>query len=567
MFKVLAPFIPKAVSRATLNLIRTQTVAPFERQLAQASKHQRDWLLNRVTQCRDTHFGKDHGFAEIRSLADFRKRVPFSEYDYFAPYVEKVSQGETAALIPAHEKLLQFTITTGSTGVPKLNPVTNVWLREYKKLWSIWGIKLFTDHPSYVGSHILQMAGTWNMGKTPGGHQISMVSALLARIQNPMLKPFYAIPEALNNVKDPVARHYAALRLCIPLDIGWIMLMNPGTLVRLAEIGNTNSEKIIRDVANGTLSDAFDIPANIRQALPKDLMRPNKTAAQKLEAIRERTGTLLPKDYWRHPVVGCWLGGTAGFQSQYIEEYFGPSPLRDMGLVSSEGRHTVPLIDTEPYGVPSMGGGFYEFVPLDQKADERHHALEGHEMEVDQDYRLLMTTSAGYFRFDIGDIVRCRGFEGEAPLLEFIQKSARVGDLEGEKLTEHQVIEGAQKAASNLGLELGLITAIPRRLERQQPRYDFLIEDFNALNGELPQRFLNELDAELAKLNFLWRARRKEGVIDAPHLHLLPRGEWDRYIRQEVDKRGTGDYQYKHPGLSQNEDLIDQLTIIRTVTA
>ena len=71
------------------------------------------------------------------------------------------------------------------------------------------------------------------------------------------------------------------------------------------------------------------------------------------------------------------------------------------------------------------------------------------------DYHLVMTTYSGYFRFHIGDIVRCRGYIGQAPLLEFLQKSERCGDLEGEKVTEHQFLEAAADAANERWIPLG----------------------------------------------------------------------------------------------------------------
>ena len=140
----------------------------------------RRWLLNRVQLCRDTRFGRDHNFAEIKTLADFRKRVPVARYDDFAPYIQSVASGDTSALIPSTERLVQFTITTGSGGTPKLNPVSNVWMKQYRQAWDIWGLKLFCDHRANLGQQMLQLAGKWDMGKTPAGHQISMVSALLA---------------------------------------------------------------------------------------------------------------------------------------------------------------------------------------------------------------------------------------------------------------------------------------------------------------------------------------------------------------------------------------------------
>ncbi|MCG6157120.1 GH3 auxin-responsive promoter family protein [Rubinisphaera margarita] len=557
--QLISAHIPTAL-RPGLQLANSWQFGQFHKKLLNAPQQQQDWLMRRIRGCRETGFGRDHGFAEIRTLEDFRRQVPVSEYAYFAPYIDAVAAGRTEALVPAHEKLQRFTITTGSSGTPKLNPVTNVWLKELKQAWAIWGMKYFADHPTHIGDKVLQMAGIWEMGKTSGGYSISMVSALLARVQNPLLRPFYAVPSDLNDIKDPEVRYYTALRLTITERIGWILLMNPGTLIRLAEIGDQYKEDLIRDLRDGTLSERFDIPRSLRALLARRTERPNALAAQQLEAIVNQTGRLLPRDYWNKPVISCWLGGTAGYQSRYLHEYFGDSPLRDMGLVSSEGRHTIPIEDTEPRGVPSLTSGFYEYVPVEEAGKPHPDVVEGHELIEGQDYYLLMTTSAGYYRFSIGDIVRCRGFVGKAPLLEFIQKGTRVGDLEGEKLTEHQIIEAAHDTAADLGIELGLFTAVARRLEHQHPRYDFLVEVDSLPDAGLAQRFLQLLDEKLEGKNFLWRARRREGVLANPNLIRLPSGRWEQYIAEEVERRGTGDFQYKHPGLVLDGSWVDQFT-------
>ena len=567
IFRTLQSSVITTFGRAALESAATPKFRRLQSAMQEATRFQREWLMHRVAQCRDTRFGRDHGFSEIRSIAEFRKRVPVSGYDYFAPYIDTVAGGDPSALIPAHEKLLRFTITTGSSGVPKLNPVTTTWLKEYKEVWDIWGLKLFLDHPTHLGRKLLQMAGTWDMGTTPGGYKISMVSALLARYTSPFIRPFYAVPSDLNDIKDPVARYYTALRLCILDDVGWIILMNPGTMIRLAQIGDEHSDELIRDIHDGTLTTKLDIPSEIRERLRSRLARKNRRGSAWLEAIRNRTGHLYPRDYWRQPVVGGWIGGTAGFQVRYVPDYFGDVPLRDMGLVSSEGRHTIPLEDGRPEGVPALGAGAYEFVPVDEIDQPHPTALDGHELIEGRDYYLVMSTSAGYYRFHIGDVVRCNGFIGEAPLLEFVQKGTRVGDLEGEKVTEHQVLEAAHRAAKTLGIPLGLFTAVPRRLEREHPRYDFLVEITDLPEEAQARRFLEELDRELAALNFLWRARRKEGTLAPPHLVRLPEGTWARYVREETDRRGTGDYQYKHPGLVQDGTWGDQFAAVDVIRA
>lgn len=565
MLKILPKVTPKFVSRAFIASLATRSWRSFRPQLEAATSVQHDWLMHRIRIGEDTAFGKDHGFKDIRSVADFRRQVPCAGYENFASYIERVAAGETSALIPETEQLLQFTITTGSTGVPKLNPVTNTWLKEYRRGWDCWGLKLFADHPAKVGGKMLQMSGTWDMGTTSGGHQISMVSALLTKIQNPFLKPYYLIPNIVSDIPDPVARHYVALRLSILQDVGWVLLMNPGSAIRLAEVGDLHKDQLLKDISDGTLTNTFDIPDVIRQQL-NPLLKKNPAGAAKLTAMANQSGSLLPKDYWNCPVISCWLAGTAGQQSRYLADYFGNSPTRDMGLVSSEGRHTIPLNNEIAAGVPSVGAGFYEFIPEENWQASSPETIDGHELEVDRSYRIVMTTSAGYYRFDIGDIVKCRGHVGQAPLLEFIQKSANVGDLEGEKLTEHQVVESSHLAAKKVGIELGFITAVPRRLAHQQPRYDFLVESSDVTDLQQGRAFLVHLDKELEKLNFLWRARRREGVLQCPHLTLLAPGEWDRTIQAEVQRRGTGDYQYKHPGLVVDESWLDRFRIQETVT-
>lgn len=549
-----SPFksIQAALARTAIGAAYSMRWKPFERLLARAKQQQRDWLLNRIRLGRETKFGRDHAFGEINSLEDFRRRVPISRYDDLAPYVDAVAAGDTTALIPPSEKLLQFTITTGSTGKPKLNPVTDTWLREYRKAWDLWGLKLFADHPAALGDQMLQLAGKWNMGRTPGGAQISMISALLARYQNPLIRPYFATPSPVNDIPDPVARYYTALRLSIVQRVGWIILMNPGTLILLAELGDQHKEKLLRDLRDGTLSSSFEIPQDVRESLKSLTTRRDPRRAESLERIIERTGTFYPKDYWDNPVIACWLGGTAGFQRRALPQFFGNSPQRDMGLVSSEGRHTIPIEDGKPEGVPSIVSGFYEFLPVEEHGSTQPIALDGHELEIGRDYRLLMTTSAGFYRFDIGDVVRCRGFVAEVPLLEFVQKGDRVGDLEGEKLTEHQFLECAHAAAAALSMTLTEATVVPIREADGRARYVTLIERGDLPHPEAASRFLTELEQRLAAINFLYGARRREGVLLPMRLVQLPTGTWSEYIRKETDRRGTGDYQYKHPGLVQD---------------
>src|SRR5947209_6233105 len=75
-------------------------------------------------------------------------------------------------------------------------------------------------------------------------------------------------------------------------------------------------------------------------------------AARRLEAIIERSGRLYPRDYWPNLCfLANWTGGTMGAYLRSYPDYFGPRPIRDVGLIASEGRMTIPVEDNTAAGI------------------------------------------------------------------------------------------------------------------------------------------------------------------------------------------------------------------------
>ena len=101
----------------------------------------------------------------------------------------------------------------------------------------------------------------------------------------------------------------------------------------------------------------------VRAALATAL-RPDSRRATFLEAIAARRGRLVLGDCWPElALVACWLGGSAGIQARHLEAHFDPRiARRDLGLVASEGRLTIPVEDDSAAGVLAVHTNFYEFV-------------------------------------------------------------------------------------------------------------------------------------------------------------------------------------------------------------
>ena len=532
---------------------RFQSTLPTARQL------DADRLLQHIDSNRDTGFGRTHQFSSIKSLAAFRDQVPIADYCDLAPYIDAVANGEKNALFAVKERILAFACTTGSTGKPKILPVTKSWLRTYQYHWQIWGVKAVLDHPGVRTTKWLQISGPSEIDQTASGHQVGMASAITARYQNPIFQNFYAVPYQAGNITDGRARNYTILRLAIPQRVGFIMTITAANLIRLAELGNEMKQTLIRDLFDGTLTGAGDA-----SPLPEGWMRSaarqrHPERARQLEKTIAATGTLYPKDYWPLQLLACWTSGTVGYQARSLPKYYGDTPLRDLGYVSTEGRHTIPSADRTAAGVLVTNGAFYEFIgPNSDKA------LCAHELENGQSYSVLMTNGQGLYRYRIGDIVRCLGTEGQSPILEFLRKTDEFSDMEGEKISGDQIACAISACCDRLSLSFGGFSAVPMRPKVGAPYYGILLEALNAGGRDVEGQLVAMIDDELCALNIMYRQKRADGSLAPVQLLILASGSFSAVAAAQGAARGTGDTQHKQPPILTAE-VLSSITIERTV--
>jgi hypothetical protein len=93
-----------------------------------------------------------------------------------------------------------------------------------------------------------------------------------------------------------------------------------------------------------------------------------------------------------------------------------------------------------------------------------------------------------------------------------------------------------------------------------------LIEHGDLPDQHVARQFAESLDRRLMGSNFLYSARRREGVLGHPRLVRIPTGAWADYVQAEVARRGTGDLQYKHPGLVQDPSWLGRFDAVDVVS-
>src|SRR4051794_31053149 len=261
--------VRKAVGRPLM--LRSRALAEtFLNLTATADRVQRDRLLELVARHADSRFGRDHHFAEIRSPADFRKRVPIRGYDGHEPYIARVRDGDLRALFGPGTEVLMFAMTSGTTAQPKTIPVTRESLNAYRDGWKIWGIQAFDAHPAMIRDGmkpILQLVSNWREQFTPSGIPCGAITGLTAQMQNPLVRTTYCMPPVTMGIKDVEAKYYVALRLSAYRDLGATMAANPSTLLGIARLGDREKGTLIRDLRNGTLDPKWPVPPEVRRAL------------------------------------------------------------------------------------------------------------------------------------------------------------------------------------------------------------------------------------------------------------------------------------------------------------
>lgn len=536
----------------------------FLEQTQAADTVQRDLLLSRIARHADSQFGRDHHFAEIRTPADFRRQVPIRGYEGHEPYIARVREGDLGALFGQGTEVLMFAMTSGTTNKPKTIPVTREALNDYREGWTIWGIQAFDRHFDGLKrglKPILQLASDWRESVTPSGIPCGAITGLTAHMQNPLVRFTYCMPVAGSRIKDIEAKYYVALRHSVHRDLGTTIAANPSTLLAIARLGDREKAALIRDYADGTIDPKWDIPPDVRAALPRRGRWKRKKVARKLEEIVKRTGRLLPKDYWADMnFMANWTGGTMGAYLRGYPDVFGEKPVRDVGLIASEGRMTIPIEDGTPAGILDIRHHYFEFIPEDDADRDEPDTVEACDLVEGQKYFILLTTAGGLYRYQIHDLVRCVGFHGKAPLIEFLNKGSHFSSMTGEKLSEFQVVAALKEAQERAGVRLGSYLLLP--CWGDPPYYTLLVEETDLPRGAAAERLAAEVEAALMRQNAEYENRRSTLRLGATRLARIVPGSWAQFQRRRLARSGGTVEQYKQPHLIPDLKAIESFEFV-----
>lgn len=563
--KALLPIVKPEVAAGTMIASHNITQTRLLLELENPEPQQREVLLRRIiVPNRNCEYGRTHDFTQIRDVRDFQRAVPLCIYEDIHSYIDRMTQGEQGVLVS--EPVRRFFTTSGSMATPKYIPVTSSFIRDkWRAFQSYW--RMLQEHHSGTahGSSITNFSDGSRETVTAAGLLCGSESSFWnAWGRGPHSTIGNILPHELCRIPNPNARYYTIARVLMEQDVSVVMALNPSTILLLLETMNQQCESLLKDVESGGLSPTVTVSTDVRNMLARTY-KGNPGRARTLRAIAEVSTPRLPA--WRVwpnlQVVVSWRSPMVHAYIELLAKHLGDIPQRDYILMASEGVVAIPFEDGVSGGALATNIHFYEFIPEEQMGNSDPPTLLAHELEQDSKYVVVLSTSAGLYRYNIGDVVRVKEFLGPTPVLEFLHRIGRTCSLTGEKLTEDQVAQAVVTAASRLQVTLEGFTMYPD--PHPFPHYGVVVELDARPDIAKLRRLVAEIDSELSQCNLEYKAKRESQRLGAPELWVVRPGAYAS-LRQHDTAPAVSDAQIKPACLTRDTQFRHRFEILQQVS-
>ena len=492
---IIRPFLVKRAGR--LDRYATQTADIQQRVLQQ--------LLSKAA---DTEYGQRFGFDSIRSYDDFAQRVPLNSYEELKGYIDRMRHGEKHVLWPG--QVQWYAKSSGTTNdKSKFIPVSKQCLHDTHYAGGTDAVCLYlSNNPKsrLFDGRALILGGSHAPNYNLPHSLVGDLSAILIEHINPLV----------NLVRVPSKR------------------------VALLADFEEKRDLIARRAMQCRITNLSGVPSWMMAVITR---------------VLEFSGKDTLDQVWPHLEV-FFHGGVAF--TPYREQYQRLIPSQGMHYMetynASEGFFGLQNDPADPAMLLMIDYGvFYEFIPLEEVGRPDAHALPLWQVECDRQYAMVISTSGGLWRYQIGDTVRFTSTEPYKFVISGRTKSFI--NAFGEELVVDNAEKGLQEACRLTGARVSEYTAAPVFMDNAgRCRHQWVVE-FDKAPADT-EAFARCLDEALQRINSDYEAKRyKDITLQRLELISAPRGLFNEWLKS----RGKLGGQHKVPRLSNNRDIIEQV--------
>ena len=469
---------------------------------------QEDIMKKLIARGTATSYGKSYGFEEIRSYKEYSKQLPIVTYENISHHIKSMMEGKSDVLWPG--KVTWFAKSSGTTSEKsKYLPITDEF-HINNLVTSSWDTStimydLIPNCKSFGGKN-LTMCGSLNSMEEFPNITVGDVSAIMLQRMPSIGKPF----------------------MCPQKDIA--LLPNWEDKIALMS----------KELAHEDVVMFGGVPT---------------WTIVLFERMLKDSGAKNMLELW--PNVACFLHGGVGFEpyKKIFQKYL---PKEDFYYIeaynASEGYFAIQdNVTGEGMLLLTNNDIFYEFVPLENLEKTDIEAVELKDVIVGKNYAMVISTSAGLWRYMPGDTVK---FTSKDPYrIKVTGRTKHFINVFGEEVIISNTDQALKMACEDFGCIVSEYNVGPRWLSgSQKGGHEWMIEfERSPINLNL---FSLKLDHYLQSVNSDYEAKRFNNLaLDCLKIQSLPKGTFVKWLQS----KGKSGGQHKVPRLSNSRQYLEEI--------
>jgi hypothetical protein len=469
----------------------------------QPAFYQNQILNTNLKKAANTLFGRDHGFADIKSYSDFRKQVKVQDYEGLKPYIDQVVEGKPNIVWPGLPAY--FAKTSGTTSGTKYIPISEE--SKFTHFTNARNATLSYVHETgkadFLDGNLIFLSGSPELDIVNG-----IKTGRLSGISN------HLVPGYLRTNQKP-----SYTTNCI-------------------EDWEEKLERIIDETLPANMTLISGIPPWAQMYFDRIIARTGK----KIKDVFPNFSVFVYGGVNFEP-YRAKLFDSIGKQVDSIETY----PASEGFIAYQDSQHEEGLLLLLNSGI------FYEFIPTETYFSDNPTRLSIEEVELGKNYALVINSNAGLWGYSIGDTVK---FVSKNPYRLIV--TGRIKHFIS-AFGEHVIGEEVEKAMKHTmeqfpETELIEFTVAPQVTPSEGlPHHEWLIAFGN--HPKDAEAFRLKLDEELRKLNVYYDDLITGNILRTLKITYLQKDAFIEYMKSQGKLGG----QNKVPRLSNDRKIADAL--------
>lgn len=426
---------------------------------------QEHFLNSWIDHNKETLFGKEHQFHNIRNYKDYQKQVPIRKYEDFIPYIEQIKSGQSKILTSLAPSYLLM--TSGTTAGSKYIPISKKGIR----------------HQINAAMKVLCFYAVQ-------GNSAQFMNYKMIFLQgSPKLDDKFQIPSG--RLSGVVYHH-------VPKFFQQNKL--PRYEVNIIDDWQAKLDTIVDETFNEDISILGGIPPWCIQYFEKLLSKSNKQTLKEL-----------------YPNLAIYIHGGLDFSNykEKTKKILGEGIHCLQTFPASEGFFAMQdELNANDMLLLLNQGIFYEFRLLNQDSAD---ILTINEVSLHTRYELIITNNSGLYRYAIGDLVE---FTSLSPYrLKVVGRTSQFISAFGEHVIAYEVETAMVNATKALQIEIEDYY-VSASIERRQYHWQIELKktDINA------DKLAAQLDSELSRLNIYYAHLINGNIINPCTIELVEKG-------------------------------------------